>query len=105
MTLGVKSNKQYLNVLDFIGNYEKAGRTHLLFGGGEVISGNRSGDGGDSNASGNKPCDGGDGERYAEKLEGVFGHGDELECRRSGSWNAWFTYKRCAGENYLWVIH
>lgn len=43
--LRISRGKQYLNVLDFIGNYEKAGRTSLLLGGGSV-SGNRPGEGG-----------------------------------------------------------
>ncbi len=57
--LRISRGKQYLNVLDFIGNYEKAGRTHLLLGGGTGISGNRPGDDG---AFGNRLCDGGDAE-------------------------------------------
>ena len=36
--------KQYLNVLDFIGNYEKAGKAPLLLGGGKSFSEKRTGD-------------------------------------------------------------
>ncbi len=60
--LRISRGKQYLNVLDFIGNYEKAGRTHLLLGEGTGISGNRPGDDGDSGVSENRPCDDGDAE-------------------------------------------
>lgn len=39
--------KEYLNVLDFIGNYEKAGKAPLLLGGGKSFNSKRSGDWGD----------------------------------------------------------
>ena len=37
--LRTSKGKKYLNVLDFIGNYEKAGRAPLLLGGGEALEG------------------------------------------------------------------
>ena len=35
--------KEYLNVLDFIGNYEKAGKSSFLLGGESAVSGKRDG--------------------------------------------------------------
>ena len=35
--LRISKGKEYLNVLDFIGNYEKAGRTQILLSGGKTF--------------------------------------------------------------------
>lgn len=42
--LRTSRGKEYLNVLDFIGNYEKAGRAPLLLSGGKELSGRRAPD-------------------------------------------------------------
>lgn len=45
--LRISKGKEYLNVLDFIGNYEKAGRTSLLLSGGKAFGEKKSYDYGD----------------------------------------------------------
>lgn len=45
--LRLSKGKEYLNVLDFIGNYVKAGRTSLLLSGGKTFAGKKSYDYGD----------------------------------------------------------